>query len=110
MTPLHNLVPTSSQPRPGRGDDLPGATSSLVPHPVGDEVALRRPGHPTQTAPARPTHRDEQDDHLFHYYAGVDTPLCAKTGDTDPEQTWGHYLTGTPDLVDCPRCLEWLHA
>lgn len=97
MTPLHNLVPTSSQPRPGRGDDLPGATSSLVPHPVGDEVALRRPGHPTQTAPARPTRRDEQD-----------TPLCAKTGDTDPEQTWGHYLTGTPDLVDCPR--EWPHA
>lgn len=61
MTPQTDLVPTSSRPRPTRGDDLPGVTSSLVPHPVGDEVTQRRPAHHQNTthlvppAQGRPT-------------------------------------------------------
>lgn len=49
MTPETPPRPTSSRPRPATGDDLPNATSSLVPTPLGDEVAKRRPGHPTKT-------------------------------------------------------------
>ena len=52
--PRPNLVPTSSL----AGDDLPKVTSSLVPHPIGDEVTLRPSTPPTTTTPpARP--RDE---------------------------------------------------
>lgn len=38
--------PTSSRPRPQNRDDVTQATSSLVPHPYGDEVALTRPRDP----------------------------------------------------------------
>lgn len=82
MTPTHptssHLVPTSSQV----GDDLPGVTSSLVPHPYGDEVTLRpSKTHHTNTPPARP--RDELDDRRY----------------PRPRTTF-----------DCPLCLAWMHA
>jgi hypothetical protein len=55
--------PTSSPPRPPARDDLTQSTSSLVPHPFGDEVDLSRRRRPTKTtAPARP--RDDLTDEL----------------------------------------------
>lgn len=47
--PTNHLVPTSSRPRPGRGDDLRNRPRPASPSPSGDEVELASNDTPTNT-------------------------------------------------------------
>ena len=110
--------PTSSRPRPEIGDDLPAATSSLVPHPSGDEVALRRPGTTTENArPARPRDEVTGRGHRTTFNPGTTWlitprthPAWAAVLDLLSDGTWHHTDTIAQAMRDtaglAPRTIE----
>lgn len=49
--PTPDLVPTSSPPRPTRGDDLRNRPRPSSPSPTGDEVELASNHHHTNNTP-----------------------------------------------------------
>jgi hypothetical protein len=79
--PTNHLVPTSSPPRPARGDDLRNRPRPASPSPSGDEVELasfrRPPQHPHHLVPGTRSNTTRSNAHRAAFNPMHDGPAVA---------------------------------